>query len=952
MQADNFSNGVKAAQRESKELEKAFRPVKELAASIGTAFAATGIAIAGSLAAMVKSAADYGDSMNDAAKRTGLTTESLSKLRLAAETSGSSFDGLTTGLKFLGKNMELATSGGKEQIKAFAAAGISAKDLAAAHGDVNKILPKLADSFAAAADGSGKTAVSMALLGKSGTDLIPMLNEGSAGLEHWGDVAQKSGRVISAEAAKAADEFNDQLQILEGSLKGISGTIGSVFIPSLTELFKNLQDVANATRKWVEAHPELTRTIGTLSLALTGAGGLVLGLTAVLKILPQVTQAIQLLGGAAGVSTTALRLGLVVALFELAQAGNALKQANMDLRQSDLELGKATQKLADEVASAGGPIIRAHGNLVQWNAEVIAAAKGIEHLNPTLEALIKKHNDEAEAATKAGMSLGKNTDEIDKNKKAAEELVAFWRKASEEFSNQTFAGGESANEGLRESERTVRKIIAAYNDLLKVEQEAGDELIRNNQYWDEQLQKVRNVSKAVEEDVKTGEAAADATATTIIKANKDAADKTRKAYDDAFKSVKDTASRTFLEIFKDGEFRFKALGDSIKGIFATLANEILSTMTAKLITPLVLKITDALSGLLGKIPGLGGILGGAGSGAAGTIGAGAGAAGGAAAGGAGGLGATVGGLATNPITIAVAGAIAAGVIWFKSQAHHEADTFVQKFQNPFANAQGTGVINNIVDAFNTAAAAGALNKTQATEALSSVKELWDTFQKQANEFAKGGSDEALVVRQAFETLTPLMTKIMADMQSTIGSIAEDAAALEAATMSADEAAKALADSMALTQSFIDKVANASQGSANLETALSSLEGIGSPTAIILDRLGSDIENFYNVLLKSGLPIPDLIEKYHALAQVHEEVATAAERVVRAETAASSGSGSRIGPDESSDLRAFLAKLTAERQSKTGETIVLNIDGRTIGTIVAPHTFALARNLGVKVTGTR
>lgn len=49
----------------------------------------------------------------------------------------------------------------------------------------------------------------------------------------------------------------------------------------------------------------------------------------------------------------------------------------------------------------------------------------------------------------------------------------------------------------------------------------------------------------------------------------------------------------------------------------------------------------------------------------------------------GGLGSTLASLATNPITIGVAAALAVGAVWLKSQAHWEANTAVKDFENPF-----------------------------------------------------------------------------------------------------------------------------------------------------------------------------------------------------------------------------------------------------------------------------
>lgn len=64
-----------------------------------------------------------------------------------------------------------------------------------------------------------------------------------------------------------------------------------------------------------------------------------------------------------------------------------------------------------------------------------------------------------------------------------------------------------------------------------------------------------------------------------------------------------------------------------------------------------------------------------------------------------------------------------------------------------------------------------------------------------------------------------------------------------------------------TEGFLDQVLNATSGAGNLEEALGILEAIHTPVAIIIDRLGGDLENFANALTESGLPIPPLIEKY-------------------------------------------------------------------------------------------
>lgn len=94
-----------------------------------------------------------------------------------------------------------------------------------------------------------------------------------------------------------------------------------------------------------------------------------------------------------------------------------------------------------------------------------------------------------------------------------------------------------------------------------------------------------------------------------------------------------------------------------------------------------------------------------------------------------------------------------------------------------------------------------------------------------------------------------------------------------------EAVRAMSESLVpdKTAGFLDEVLNATLGSANLEEALSILEKIGTPVAIIIDRLGKDMEDFANALALSGLPIPPLIDKYLKLKKASEELDSASKK---------------------------------------------------------------------------
>jgi hypothetical protein len=120
-------------------------------------------------------------------------------------------------------------------------------------------------------------------------------------------------------------------------------------------------------------------------------------------------------------------------------------------------------------------------------------------------------------------------------------------------------------------------------------------------------------------------------------------------------------------------------------------------------------------------------LGGTAAAGAGTAGAGAATAGG--------LGSTIAGLATNPFTIAGAGALAAGLIWKKSQVHPAANTWVQGEQNPFDQSWQKIEQSGLPP-----------DQQQQLKAQNAKAYLTDLAA-----FAQQGSHEAIVARQAADT---------------------------------------------------------------------------------------------------------------------------------------------------------------------------------------------------------
>lgn len=209
-------------------------------------------AVAGVSAVLIhaaRAASEAGSAAIDGANRLGITAEQYQKLGFAASQSGASVGALEGALKFLQRTSFEASKGGKKQSEVFAQLGISAKEAAKASSP--ELLGKIADKISAIKDPAKQTALATKLLGRSfGTALLPLLKEGSAGIDALTSRAEALGFVLSNEDAAAAEAFGDATDQLNLAIKGVTLRIGAKLIP----IFRKVVD---ATIDWFIANRQL-----------------------------------------------------------------------------------------------------------------------------------------------------------------------------------------------------------------------------------------------------------------------------------------------------------------------------------------------------------------------------------------------------------------------------------------------------------------------------------------------------------------------------------------------------------------------------------------------------------------------------------------------------------------------------------------------------------------------
>jgi len=198
--------------------------------------AGAGIAAAGvGITALVLPVANTADELANLAQKTGVSVEALSALTYVAQMSDTDLQGLVKGLQRLSVAMFDTQVQGEEGSAALKALGVSAVDASGQIRPTEQVLLDLADQFANMPDGADKAALAIKLFGKEGMSLIPLLNQGRAGITALMEEAERFGLVINSQTAQAAELLNDNLDRLRGMLEGVQRQIGAAVIPVLAD---------------------------------------------------------------------------------------------------------------------------------------------------------------------------------------------------------------------------------------------------------------------------------------------------------------------------------------------------------------------------------------------------------------------------------------------------------------------------------------------------------------------------------------------------------------------------------------------------------------------------------------------------------------------------------------------------------------------------------------------
>lgn len=258
-----YQRGLRKAQQQLRQFGEGVR-------AIGLRFAVLGGAAVAGLATATRSFIHFGEQMHEIGARAGLTAQVMSELSYAAEQNGLEVEGLVTAMARLNRATAEAQSAGGETATTFGRLGISMEQLRGAKPE--DVLTLVAQGMKNLGTAGERTQAAIALFGRSGAALLPVLSGGAAGLEALRQRARETGQTIDDQTAAAADRLGDSLAELRGGVRAISVSIGSALAPALKGAARSLTDMAAGAARFLAGHKELVRVSGELALATLAVG--------------------------------------------------------------------------------------------------------------------------------------------------------------------------------------------------------------------------------------------------------------------------------------------------------------------------------------------------------------------------------------------------------------------------------------------------------------------------------------------------------------------------------------------------------------------------------------------------------------------------------------------------------------------------------------------------------
>lgn len=243
MAKDNYVITGKDRSKEAFDIVQ--KNMKSLRGAFGLlAGAATAVAGAAGLAAVVKSGLETGSTLKDTADRLGFTVKGLQQLQFAGVQTGVKITEFNDSMQRMVRRIGAATEGAGPAAKALIKLGLSAEDLARM--DPDQAFIEIAEGISQLKTKSEQTQVAFTIFDIAGSKLVNTMALGRAGIEAMTIEAGELGLALSEVDAAAIGDATATVDKAKAVFEGLSITLSARVAPSITAVTNLMIEMGKA----------------------------------------------------------------------------------------------------------------------------------------------------------------------------------------------------------------------------------------------------------------------------------------------------------------------------------------------------------------------------------------------------------------------------------------------------------------------------------------------------------------------------------------------------------------------------------------------------------------------------------------------------------------------------------------------------------------------------------
>ena len=210
---------------------------------------------------------DLGKATLTLQRATGMDVKQASSWASVLKARGIQTSKFQIGMVKLSKTMEAARGGNQKAAASLAQVGINQDQIA--KGDISGALSRVADAFQGMNNPAEKAAAAQNLFGRSGQQLVPLLNSGSKGLQDQLSMAQKYGATLSGKSVGAVKDMIAQQREQQIAMEGVKVTLGQALLPLLLSLSKILLQITQVMQPLLRNTTLLKVVLAAVAIAFT-----------------------------------------------------------------------------------------------------------------------------------------------------------------------------------------------------------------------------------------------------------------------------------------------------------------------------------------------------------------------------------------------------------------------------------------------------------------------------------------------------------------------------------------------------------------------------------------------------------------------------------------------------------------------------------------------------------